>query len=1250
MVNENQLTIRSLDREPVKVEIWDGLSLYQVMDIGNVPEDIRENIVIFNHGSIVADWSYITKPGDNLTICVVPTGGGGGGLLNAVATVAVVIAAVVAAPVVAGAIGVTAAAGVMAVGAGLAMLGTLAVNALIPPPAVNIGSFGGYATIESPTVAAATAQTAKRAALTDQGEVGTYSVTGQSNQQGRYGVIPVIYGKHQFFPKIASTPHIENFGKTSIITALYDFGPGEVELDTLHIGDTPASVFGAEFITHTYTKTPDLKYVHKRVSYEQFSYVLNDPKSITIRTKPGSNGAMIDIQFPGGLCSFNKYTGDREGHSVSFSITWKNIDGSTSGGVTKWAGNTSNGNVSASTAQSFVTNAYMEFPTTGQYDITVTRTSGGTLDDRIRDDATLAALKSYAPGKLINLDEPHTMVEMKIEASEKISGVVQNLNCIAYRKLRWHDGTSWQPPKRTSNPAWIVCDILTGQSNIKPLNDDQIDMVSFCELAAICDEEVETEVNGFHIKGPRFETNLIVDESSTLQQLCNSILANCRAQLIITQNGKWGVLIDKEQPIVRQLFTPDNSWGFTGNRYFTEYPHALRVTFVNPDLNWQKDECLVYNDDYTVDTAREFEQLDTLGVTSYAQAWRQGRYFMAQALWRSEIFSLTTDIENLAVQRGERVQVAHDVPGVGGVSCRVLEVWGDKRIRVSEKVSANFNSYTIRYADGTIKNGIIEFVVDADAFDIDTTAGIQGDELIILGNTERVVGDYVVYEIEPGSDLTADITLIPYAPKIFNVDNDKIPIWYPQWGDGVNFTDLEVLGLTATQKIYYPQRYPMLHIDLNWKETSAPELVLRYNIYIKRPGQPDEFLAYAYGTHYTHVIDVLGDKEHMVPCTYEVIPVSKTGVLGKIGDVDVVPIHDNTKPVMPENFNVNIQRETAQLFWTKTKEPDVIEYEIRYTPDTLRPLWNASQFLASISWTSTTFSVGARTGTYMIRAIDSSGNKSDVAMQRTTVVDLENVENIEIIDDSMTGWGGQAYGVDYVGEELWSGGNWGEVNPESSYYFEDIVDLTDIYEVRVASKLKARGESWYDLMINWVPSLLDVPFMARASAEQWDAWLEYRSVDVIKYMAEWKDLTVAEVPDLVGGGSPWSEWRSILVGDVTAKIIQFRIQMRSYDNLVKAVLMHTNTEIDAMDRIWYLDDVKVPVGGLDVNFDPAFMFDSVAIAVTIDGNDQPVVAYIDNKTRLGFKVELVNTQTFDSVAGRVDIMARGQGKERHEIL
>ena len=357
---------------------------------------------------------------------------------------------------------------------------------------------------------------------------------------------------------------------------------------------------------------------------------------------------------------------------------------------------------------------------------------------------------------------------------------------------------------------------------------------------------------------------------------------------------------------------------------------------------------------------------------------------------------------------------------------------------------------------------------------------------------------------------------------------------------------------------------------------------------------------------------------------------------------------------------MNVQSETIQLSWTYPDDPDLSYYEIRYSPDVRIPDWKYSQPLAIAPWNSTTVSVGARTGTYFIRAWDTSGNGSNVAQRRTTVVQLPNVEVIEDIDDRLILWPGEKTNFDtrvvarnkpmsewyklsdlgFMDEvaggigDLMSSGEWGSVASQSMYVYDEIIDFSDIYEVRVSSKIQAHGE--YESG-------------EAAPTELWDCWLEIRGTGRLNFISTWE--TMAAQPDMIGtGGQEWSDWRRMMVGDVTAKLIQMRIVAASYDPNVKVVVTDGSVIIDALDRQWSQSNIELPVGISTIYMDPPFMFDSIAVAISIDGDEKPLTAKVTNKNRLSFDIELYDILTAEPSSGQVDVVVRGQGRERIESI
>jgi len=1200
------VAVRTLNGGPVRFALPPGATVWEIVEQTTLPAD---NLMVLNHGAQVSDWDYVTKDGDSIAILLVPAGGGGRGggkaLISAIAMIAITFAAPLFGALASNAVGGLSIAAQGYAATAFKLVAMLAVSALVPP-----ASAGG------------------------QEQQSTYFFTGQSNQAKPYGIVPRIYGRVKIAPNVAATTIIENVGTTSRIANLYDFGIGDLDISDIRIGDTPIASFTSEYRAWAAKGRQNLQYMTAAVGYQQVAFEMKDSTPVYLSTKDNTLHASIDITFPQGLVN-SSAKGEVYNFNVEFlfeykpaaSTTWERINGTFRGADIVSEGN---GQVmlTGRTYTPFVLNCMFHmYHGAGKYDFRITRITPFDGHDRAKNTTTVTLIKSWsADNRLFESPVTHTLLEFRMVASEKISGNVNNLTAIAHSKLRWFDANlNEQAPATTRNPAWVVLDILTGEANPRPLTIDQIDLASFRRLADFCDETVTTNVGGVVTTGPRHLCDLVVDFDTTVAQLCSSILSGCRSQLLITQSGKYGVFIDREQSVSRQLFTPDNSWNFSGSRTFIDIPHAMRVSFTDPDANWAQSEVIVYNDGYNANNATIFEELDTVGMTRGASAWRYGRYMLAQGIHRSEVLELTVDVENIVVQRGERVSVAHDVPKIGGMAARLVGLNGS-RAKIDQPTDTAFTHYTVRRQDGTMLSGTTTFD-DGEHWTLSNVTGVNNDDLIVLGYADRVTKEYLITEIQPGEDMSATLRMVAYEPAVYTADEGVIPPWNPGFGnDGVGGVfGVNITSATATQTVSYPDRLPLIAINLGWTASGPLGAVAEYRISASRDGRPFEEVGSAQGSTFIHYINPRTEGGWLTNVVYRITPVSKLGATGGHGDASIRPAGDTSPPSPPTYFAVNVvSNNLIEMFWGPSPDLDIERYELRYSPHTSSTDWNSSQPLSEVSWQTSHTSVGARTGTYMIRAVDTSGNASTPLFRRTTVETLPDINEIKVLDDTSTGYPGAKSGltVDRTTLVTAAGAN-------GTYTFADSVDLADVFEVRISSKIVAKA-------IAPITKLT-----VDAAVSDWDVWLEVRAVTAANMMSSW--VTLASINPIGQGSAAWGPWRQVQVGDFTGRMFQFRIQCVSKAPGVIVVIQEAKVAVDVPDRVWGVQDVNIAAAGTRISFDPSFMEPPV-IAVTIDGNSDDVFTRLSARDRSGVTVALVNA-TGAQVTGKVDILAKGYGRK-----
>lgn len=245
------------------------------------------------------------KAGTVVTIRVVARGGGGGGKspLRIILSIAVMVAAFYAAaalgPVLANAIAAPVGGGAGAFGGASAfavsigkavvggivgMLGSLAINAIAPPPKPK-----------PPTLAVAT-----RSAP-------VLSITGTSNRANPYGPVPRIFGRHRVFAPLAAAPFTEIVGNDTFFRQLFDFGYGPVRLSDLRIGTTPIGEYeGIELeIREGWPDDAPITLYSNRVVEDSYSQAITNAAGPQIlETRPNCDEITADLTFAG-LVQFN---------------------------------------------------------------------------------------------------------------------------------------------------------------------------------------------------------------------------------------------------------------------------------------------------------------------------------------------------------------------------------------------------------------------------------------------------------------------------------------------------------------------------------------------------------------------------------------------------------------------------------------------------------------------------------------------------------------------------------------------------------------------------------------------------------------------------------------------------------------------------------------------------------------------------------------------------------------------------------
>ena len=416
------------------VEMADGATLddYVAAAAGLLPPGYQSYLQVWigEHRIPAANWALVRpKPTASVYIRVRPQGKGAKNIFRAVLMIALVaVAAYFLGPLafLAGgwlglSLGATAAAAASAAAIGVATLvGTLLINALIPPPGLS----------------------------NSQGRNDPrYQLTGSNNRFAPYAPVPRLFGKMKMFPLLAARPFSENVGKHQYLRMLLLVGWGPIKVSDIRIGNSPITAFrNVEYEIHEggppgWAGNAEITLYNRRVTEQQFNFELFKDVAAPFQTTAFNCVEIgVDISFPYGLIEFEA-DGDQDTATSRHRIEYR-VAGS--GGawlaaplIDDASTRVENTNVLVSKEKSKegVRHTARFKVAEGQYEVRVTRLdvvkqTAGDGDDTWVDKSFWTILRSYSTDEPV-VQEGVCLIAIRIQASEQLNGVPDTISCVA---------------------------------------------------------------------------------------------------------------------------------------------------------------------------------------------------------------------------------------------------------------------------------------------------------------------------------------------------------------------------------------------------------------------------------------------------------------------------------------------------------------------------------------------------------------------------------------------------------------------------------------------------------------------------------------------------------------------------------------------------------------------------------------------------------------------------------------------------
>jgi hypothetical protein len=361
-------------------------------------------------------------------------------------------------------------------------------------------------------------------------------------------------------------------------------------------------------------------------------------------------------------------------------------------------------------------------------------------------------------------------------------------------------------------------------------------------------------------------------------------------------------------------------------------------------------------------------------------------------------------------------------------------------------------------------------------------------------------------------------------------------------------------------------------------------------------------------------------------------------------------------PANVTGFVGNVVGSTLHLTWEPVADLDLSHYKVRYSSLTSGAVYsNAVDIVDKVARPANSVTVPAQTGTYFIKAVDKVGGLSVTATSFAVLVDSNNVEDFNAIvtlteDPTFAGTRDNVVVLtdetgDYLALDtlnkfdelagdfddalgLFDGGA-GDIVPSGTYQFFNSIDLGDKYTSRVYPTFDVD-------YLDYVNDFDGAAGLFDSRAGQFDGDPDQFDTTSAKLQVRYTDNDPAGTPT-------WSAWQSFIVGDISARAMQFRVLMTSTSGTATPAVRALAAQIDMPERVQAQSDITF-TGTTNITFPSAFK-DTPAIGIALANLADGERYTITSKSRTGFTITIYDGLSVSTNSVDLDYVAKGYGKE-----
>ncbi|MDE0458945.1 MAG: host specificity factor TipJ family phage tail protein [Chromatiales bacterium] len=540
--------------------------------------------------------------------------------------------------------------------AAILVVGSLAINALFPPPTPDFGGSGADP---------------------------LFSLNGSSSRARLYETLPLVLGRHRVVADLAARIRTYFDGDDQWLEGVWHFGLGaalHVDETTLAFGELAFS--GLEDVTYKVAAKPTL--VAGNVDT-----VAGATLTTTAVARQASTGSVrVEIDLTGRLFRIDK-KGKTVAHTVPVEVTIGTM--------------THTLNVTHD-SQSPLRRTYgWDLDPPAAPAVSVRRTSEASSSDRVYDDVSLAAVRSIQPDTGTYTGQ--TRIGVRVRASGQLQGSLPPLVAMCSQRVpTWdEDENAWTDDVRdSSNPAailrWYARGVTVSDQLVAGIGMGaaEIDDAELGRWYVFCDD-----------KG--LGCNAVLTGGATHDDTLRMITQCGRARVVWT-GGLLSVSWEDPDALTQAIISPANIVaGSVQLRYTTTPPDEVVLRFVDPALDWAMNSVRRRRPGAT-SVARSIT-VTGRGITSAAQAAREATRLLASQTALARQIGWRMGRDGVLLEPGQIVSVSHSLID-GGETGRVAQIVSPTRLVLDADGAAVGDTLLVMRPDGTMTQAEITAVDD----------------------------------------------------------------------------------------------------------------------------------------------------------------------------------------------------------------------------------------------------------------------------------------------------------------------------------------------------------------------------------------------------------------------------------------------------------------------------------------------------------------------------------------------------------